>query len=388
MSQSNKAMETLTAQWYNAMVAGLGLDPQKFQLYQGPNSLVSTSQSMWNMFNAVPPKAVNSFYLDPAQANNFAPNYNVVLSALRATSTSDFQTCMGDYYSKWQTYFNEHDPETWDPQGITNMFNKWALKNAPGKAGCVNALNKIFIDPINMAQAMFSAAKGSYAWNQTIDGLNKALSSGAKKTFTLDSKTGSSDLSHTWGGGTTSIFFDIFSFGGGASYDKLSESATSQGLNISAEFQKVTTFAAGPYAQKDSNDPILSEYEPWYYSAALSRAYKTKDNTVWDPQSPTTWESMFGSNGIFQRMSSALVVADGVKITMTSSASYSTSEQEEIRGAAKAGIWPFFTISGQGGSTTKVTFDDFGKFTATTEIALGNPQVLGILQSPFSSVFG
>jgi hypothetical protein len=65
MSQVNEAMQTLTAQWYNAMVDGLGLSPEEFQLYQGPNSMVTTSQDMWNIFDAVPPASVNNYY-DPS----------------------------------------------------------------------------------------------------------------------------------------------------------------------------------------------------------------------------------------------------------------------------------------------------------------------------------
>jgi hypothetical protein len=234
------------------------------------------------------------------------------------------------------------------------------MKNAPSKASCVTALTKALINPVNVAQAMFQSAKGSYAWNKTIDKLQNALSGAASKSFVMDSKTQSSGLKHTWADGTTSIFFDIFSFGGGASYDKLTQSTISSGINVNASFQKVTTFASGPYAQKDANDPILSELEPWYMSVVLAKAYKTKDNTVWNNQAPTTWKTAFGSDGFLQRMTSALVVADGIEITMSSEASFSLSEKEEIKGAAKAGIWPFFSISGQGGTTTEVTFDDFG----------------------------
>lgn len=387
MSESNKAMETLTAQWYNAVVTGIGLDDQKFQLYQGPNSLMSTSQDMWNLFSAIPPKSVNNYY-DPAQANNFAPNYNEILVSLVTNSDSDFKNCMGDYYAKWTEYFKENLPDEWTVKSISGVFNKWAMINAPSKSSCGTALTKALINPINIAQEMFAAAEGKYAWNKTIESLKSALAGGGSKSFSMNSKTESSSLQHTWAKGSTSIFFDIFSFGGGASYDKLTQSAISEGLEIEASFEKVTTFAAGPYAQKDENDPILSDLEPWYMSAALSKAYKTKDNTVWNNQAATTWETAFGSDGFFQRMATAIVAADGVSIKMTSTASYSSSEQEEIRGAAKAGVWPFFTVSGQGGSTTKVTFDDYGRFTSETTIAKGNPQILGVLQSSMADVFG
>ncbi len=387
MPASNDAMQTLTAQWYNAMVTGLGLSNQSFQLYQGPNSMVTTSQQMWNIFNAVPPTAVNNYY-DPTQANNFAPDYNNILVALVATSDTNFQTCMGDYYAQWQTYFQTHQPKTWDSKGISDLFTQWSMMFAPSKSGCVTALTKAFINPINTAQNMFAAAAGSYAWNQTIDALQGALAGGANKSFTMDSLTQSSSLSHTWANGGTSVFFDLFSFGGGADYDTLSQKATSAGLTIKANFKKVTTFAAGPYAQADPNNPVLANYNPWYYSAALATAYThPNDNTVWNNQSATTWNSAFGPSGFLQRMATAIVVADGIDITITSTASYSSSEQTQITSAARVGFWPFFSASGGGGSNTVVTFNDNGQFTSTTSIAPGNPQTLGILQSPMSSIF-
>ena len=43
MSAIDQAMQTLTAQWYNAMCTGLNLSPGNFQLTQGSNASVNTS---------------------------------------------------------------------------------------------------------------------------------------------------------------------------------------------------------------------------------------------------------------------------------------------------------------------------------------------------------
>ncbi|MGL6370243.1 hypothetical protein ACSZNB_11580 [Aeromonas hydrophila] len=382
----NEAMDKLTAQWYNALVTGLGLSPDQFQLYQGPNSAMSTSQDMWNLFNAVPPASINNYY-NPSQVNNFASNYGLILGALVPSSNSSFQNCMGDYYSKWNKYFSDHDPKTWDAQGISDLFSSWAMRNAPGQAGCVTGLTNIYINPINIAINKFASAKGQYAWNKTIDAMKSALDGGEKKYFSMNSRTASSDIRHTWANGCTSVLFDIFSFGGGSSYDNLTTKTCSAGLQIDAQFEKMTTFTAGPLAANDPNNPVLSDYSAWYESAVLATAYKTKDNTVWNNQSSTTWDKAFGDNGFLQRTTSSIVIADGITIKMTSSASFSTSERTQIQAAAHAGIWPFFKASGGGGSTTEINFNDDGSFTAITKIALGNPQILGILQSPIANSF-
>ncbi|MEB0302418.1 hypothetical protein, partial [Mucilaginibacter sp. 5C4] len=99
------------------------------------------------------------------------------------------------------------------------------------------------------------------------------------------------------------------------------------------------------------------------------------------------WDKAFGAAGFLQRMATALVVADGINITIVSAATFSTSDQTTITAAASGGFWPFFSASGQGGSSTTVTFDDQGRMTATTSSPLGNPQILGVLQSSVGSIF-
>ncbi len=385
MSEVNEAMQDLTAQWYNALVTGLGLSSNSFQLYQGPNSMMSTSQAMWNLFNAVPPATINN-YNDPASANNFSDDYSLILSSIKEGGDSSFQTCMGDFYLDWNKYLIANMPETLDVASITKVFNGWALTH-PSQAGCLSNLTKMYNNPVNLANQMLQNAGGKYPWNKTINDLQTALNGGAAKSFKMDSATASSDTNHTWAKGGVSAFFDIFSFGGSGSYDHLTQKTTTAGISIDASFQKFTTFQAGPLSQNDASDPVLSGFSPWYNGAAMALAYTTKDNTVWNNAKPTTWEKAFGTNGFVQRLTSALVVADGVEITMTSSATFSSSDQTDIEAAAKVGIWPFFSGTVSGGQTTKVTFDDAGKMTAVTSIPLGNPQIIGILQTPMSSIF-
>jgi hypothetical protein len=386
MSQVNEAMQTLTAQWYNALVTGLGLSDQSFQLYQGPNTMVDTSQLMWNIFNAVPPKAVNNYY-DPTQANNFTGVYGLILDALVANPDTSFKNCMGDYYDVWQAYLKANKPEKLNAKTISSLFNDWAMVNAPEKASCVAGLTKAYINPVNVANLMYLTADNSYAWNKTIENLEKALKSGAYKEFTLNSSTESSNTEHTWAGGRASVFFDLFSFGGGGSYDKVTTKATSAGIEISAKFGSVTTFAAGPYTQYDAQDPTLCDYSAWYNSAVMALAYTTKGPKVWNPEKPSNWDNIFGDKGTLQRMATALVVGDDITIKMKSKADYSSSEQTQIRAAAKLGFWPFFRASGGGGTDYDVQFKDDGTFECTTIIKQGNPQILGILQTPMANVF-
>ena len=59
-SAAGEAMGTLTEQWYNALVTGLSLNPDNFQLFQGSESIGDTSEFIWNILDAIPPKSINN----------------------------------------------------------------------------------------------------------------------------------------------------------------------------------------------------------------------------------------------------------------------------------------------------------------------------------------
>jgi len=392
MSAVQDAMDNLTKQWYNALVNGLHLSSNNFQLYQGGTTTGNESEWIWNILDAVPPKGINNFY-NPSQNNNFSQDYQAVIANLQPSSDNSFQNCMGDYYDAWQKYVASSDAPSDimdSADAMSSAFKKWAFVHAPSQMNCSSSLvSSYFNDTVTIANNMFSAAqtsKKAYAYTITIEDLKNNLASAPSRSFSLDTKTASTDISHTWAEGSTSVFFDFFSFGGGTNYDSLSEKTTSSGLTIDVKFDSVATITAGPLA-KPSSDPILQNYTPWYDSAALARAYGTKDNTIWKHGSPS-WETTFGENGNMQYITTSLVIVDGIYVSTTTEANYTSSEQTTITGEASSGFWPFFSASGSGGSETKATFDSDGKMTAKTTSPKGNPQVIGVLVSTTKEFLG
>ena len=146
----------------------------------------------------------------------------------------------------------------------------------------------------------------------------------------------------------------------------------------------LVTFTAGPLA-KPSTDPILSQYQPWYSSAAFNLAYQN-NNTVWNTN-PPTWANTFGSNGDIQRTCSSLIVVDGITVNMTSNAGFSSSQQTQFQAAASVGYWPFFKASGSGGWSHDVNFDSNGNVTVKSTCPTGNPNILGVIVTPISLAF-
>jgi hypothetical protein len=383
----DEAMQNLTAQWYNAVVAGCGLDPSTFQLFQGNAPVGNTSESLWNIFDVVPPLAINNFY-NPSQANIFSLDYGAVINNLKPQNSNAFQSIMGDYYSQWVAYLRT---VTTVPQGgMTALFNNWAQLHLPPNLvqTAYTAYQQIAQGLVPVAVQMWlnagGATSGVKAYNNTIAQLQSALASAPGKSFQMNSSTESTDVSHTWASGEVAGGFDIFAGAASSSYDQLTSAMAEAGISISASFDHLLTFTAAPLA-KTSTDPILSQYQPWYNSAALNLAYQNNNNVVWN-NNPPTWQDTFGPGGNMLRTTSALVIVDGINITMTSSVGFSSSQQTEFKAAAEGGIWPFFEASGHYGWTQDTSFDSNGNITVTSSSPTGNPNILGSIVTPVGAV--
>ncbi len=384
------AMKTLTAQWYNAVVNGCGLNPMNFQLYQAHLPLGQVSEDLWNIFDAVPPLSITHYY-NPSQLNILSQNYGGVINHLNPQDGDKFETAMRDYYPMWVAYLKTNP--TMPKGGMLELFKNWSDMNMPPDRAqmCYTLYQQIANDVVVVAVQkwinMQNAASnpGIAAYNQTIEDLTHALDGGEPQTFALNSETESSDTSHTWAQGEVAGgIFDFF-WGSDAQYEKWTESISEAGVTIDVSFDKLVTFAAGPLFQP-STDPILSQYTPWYYGKALSLAYHHQDNTVWQHGAPT-WADTFGAQGDLQRTCAALVVVDGITVTTESSMSVAKDEQDKFKAAVAAGFFPFFEAEGSGGWEHTTTFNDNAGFKISSTCPQGNPQVIGVLVSDISSIF-
>ena len=389
-NSAEEAMKTLTAQWYNAMVAGCGLNPMNFQLYQAHLPLGTLSEDLWNIFDAVPPLSIVHYY-NPSDLNILSQNYGGVVNHLNPQNGDKFQTAMGDYYPQWTTYLKTN-PKI-PGGGMLALFQDWAQMNMPPDQAqtCytlyAQLANDVIVVGVQKWIAMQTATShpGVAAYNQTLEDLKHALEGGEPQGFTLNSETEASDITNTWAKTELGGVLDFFWGGGDAKYQKWTEQVTTSGVTIKVTFDKLVTFAAGPLYQPSSN-PILSQYTPWYNGKALSIAYHTNDNTVWQHGAPT-WADTFGPTGDLQRCCAALVVVDGISVSTQSSASIATSEQEDFESAVAAGFFPFFEAEGSGGWSHTTTFNDNGSFSIESSCPQGNPQVIGVLVSDIAGIF-
>jgi len=360
-----QAMNTLEAQWYNSMVDGLHLDPSTYLMLQPNTPIGNTSDKVWAYFNSVPPLSLN-FNLNSQQFNQFYPTYEAVVNQLKAQTTLRLQRDLADCYPTWMAYVKTLNPLP-TPDQLPNTFRSWAMFNCPDHAAQgYTDFQAILHDPVSLAQQYVMNQAGfmnnTPNFSQTIDDLNQAIQIAPAGGFTLDTATASSDVTNTWAKASVSGFYDFFSGSASTDYSSLSAKAASSRVTVDVKFAHVMTFTAAPGL--------------WYNSAALGMAYGTQDNTLWNPGTPS-WATTFGPKGDLQRLLTSLVIVDGITCTITSEASYSTQEQQQINADMSVGIWPFFSLGASGGYSHSAATFDGGKMTVTGSSVGGNPMILG-----------
>lgn len=393
MSTAQDAIKTFSQQWYNALVTQASLDPATFQLAQGSISLGTTSVTIWEFFNSIPPASINNDF-NPSAINSFAQTYLAVVNNLLPQTGNAEREILGDKYAEWVAFQKDNIPSGFDFEQENAalklrlaIYNKFSVMNGLDQ-GTTNAMRTVLnqLDVISHAQLMCSAANPNFAYTATIARLNSAINSGQKKTVQFNSKTQSSDTSNAWAKGNVSGPYGFFSAKASAEWNKFTEDISSNGFDLEVTFAKLATLVGGPYSAKTNIDTDLSTYKPWYYSPALNTAYKNNNNKVWKHGSPT-WDDTFGSNGSLKRMTTAIIVVDGITSKMTTKASVSSDKHDAFKTAAKAGYFPFFKAEGAGGWSHDVKFNADGSLTVTSSTKEGNPNVLGFLVTDITSSF-
>lgn len=397
MTAAQDAMQEMTAQYYNALTAGAGLDPNQFQLAQGAISLGTDSSAIWRMLDSMPPDMVNNFF-QTSNLNSFSQSYGAVINNLMPQTGNEQQQILGDDYVTWVAYqvANALTPPTdpSDPKSFIKprlaRFNTWAYSIGLDTSK-ISAMQTLMgqTDIIANAIDAYNAAKAGagFAYTASITALTNVLASGVPKSFTLDSKTANSKLNSKWAQADMSAAYWFVSVSASSQWDHTITDMASNGVKTTVSIQKLVTLPGGPYSLATLMSPDLSKYLPWYNSKALQTARAQNDNLLWKHSAPT-WDQTFGPKGNMQQATTALIVVDGVQSKTTTTASVAKSDQENFKAQAKLGVWPWFQAEGSGGWKNDVEFNDDGSFTVTSgNPTLGNPVVLGVLVTPIENAF-
>ncbi len=388
-SSGADAMKTLTEKWYNTMVTGLNLSDQTFQIYQSNVQLGNLSTALWAIYDSIPPLSVTQM-AEPSQISRFSDNYSGVINTILPSGALAWKQVLADTYPDWVTYLDGFR-QSGDPLpsgGMLTLFTNWAQLNIedPAKAQkAITLYSQILNGVVPTAQGRFISAAGVYAYDKSIDDLRSAVKQGPSQGYSFDSSTASSSIQHTWAKGSISGAFRFLWGGGSSSFDQVNATFGGSEVTIDVKFDNVISFAAAPLQTKTFVGS--KDFPAWFSSAALNFAFQNKGNDVWPVDGAASWDSTFGASGNLKRFATNLVVGDGMTMTMSSTATFSTEERQKITGQASGGVWPFFRADVSGGFTNDVTFDDSGKMVVTATSPKGSPLVLGANVLPIEDIF-
>ncbi len=380
---SSDPLTILQNQWYNTIAAGIGGNAN-FQIIQPSTTLppTATNDLLWHQFNNIPPKALTS-NLTLSGGNQFYSDYSAVLSQLTSNALTNFQNVLGSFYPLWQQYLSTLSPSSWTLQTLPSVFFQWAVVNAPSVAGPGrSAYQGALLDPIFQAQTMaFNTAgfvNNTPNFTQGLTQLFQQVPAGSSLNLSFDSNTASSNVTSTWAQGNQGSLFGIFG-SSDASTSQLTQIFASSRVTASVSFQKAITFVADPPGPPNG----------WYSSAALAAAYNSPSgSSPWNPNATPNWAGTFGPTGNMQQFVGSLIVADGMAVTITSFAEYSSSQQTTITQSSSGGFWPFYWGSGSSTYTNNVSFNSNSNLTYTMTSQVGNPQIIGANVLPVSQYLG
>ncbi len=380
----NDQITKMNAGWYNVVVGALDLDPTNFQLAQGTLGLqTNDSSGLFLMSDAVPPSAA-VHYFDSSGLSKRSSAYGALLNALMPEQASTLPQVLGDMYSNWITFkasFYKDNPTSDKTQ--VEVFEIWANRTLdPSKAGQAitvykqaanNKLNQALDDlHAKAAQQTFTAPDQTqfslYRYTATNSGANNAIATGGGPvSIDYNSSTANSTLKQTTAQGSASGFWDIFSGGAGASFDKLNTTAAASEFSVTGTIGKFATLATAPIA--------------WFDSFEFERAFHGKgDAGIWNPVANLgDWNSFFSQpSGSLSRRVSQLILVSDYELTVTSHASYSSEDYQQITTQASFGIWPFFSAQASATNTSDYKHNENGTLSVTHRLGKGLIQIWGV----------
>jgi len=286
-------------------------------------------------------------------------------------------------YTSWITF--KTTPANWTAGStLTSVYTAWSNTAPidPGRAARgAAAIQAAQMAPLNQAyaayalpanQQTFTGTDGTqftlYRYSATNQAAVSAINgSSGGATINFDSSSMDTSTNSTFVEGAASGFYDIFSGGASGSFDQLNSKAVGSGFSIKGTIGQYTSLASGPGA--------------WYTSSEVSRAFDGNGNAnIWDPQASSgNWSSFFAQpNGALARFVSELVLVSNYTITVTSKATYSQSDYQQIKAAANFGIWPFFSASASATHTTSETLNSDSTLSVTYTLPQGAIQIWGV----------
>ncbi|MBZ5714922.1 hypothetical protein [Nannocystis pusilla] len=353
-------MTVLQNKFYNGLTAALAASPTSFQLSVPAAPLPASDAGLWACLDVLPPKSLTFNRAQPASPY-FAAYAAVVEQLEYAPSLVSVIGSAAD--TAWQAYLAGLDP----PPSVCQqgpIFRTWAEKNGysgVAVAGASNLAGTCLFEGQQQAVARYQGPNGlAIDFVGGYADLQATLAAAGPAQLAFDSLRTSSDVSRTWAGGQQLGLQGLWT--GLGPLDALSARFAAGRVQVTATLTHYAAWLATPGG--------------WYSSSLLNAAYSSQSTPPWPVGADPDWTDAFGPTGNLVWFLGSLAVGDGLHAVVTSTTSFTRTEQATIRAHAAQGMWPFYAPS-SAVVTNAVSFDAVGHLTITTTSAAGNPFVLG-----------
>jgi hypothetical protein len=361
MSITNLPCDSITAitnAWYNQLCESLHLSTEYFQLCQ-PVAIAPNNEALWTCAGLVPAKTLqyNSWYYDQP---TFFSQYAAIVSQLQFPESSFEQHIGSANYAKWNSYL-EGLPQPPPGNTLPTVWFQWAIIHAPAVAN-IGRTDLSSLVLLRGAQAAFAPYLGPNALSPeflpALPDLMATLQAAPPATILFTSANGNPDVSGSWVPGNDPNLFGMWtgSWCGFLINKKFSQSA----ISVSLQFDHYSVVSVTPGA--------------WYNSGLLHLALVSKSTPPWS--SSTEWDTCFGQNGTLNYAIGSVLIVDGLSLTLTCEADFTSDEQSMIKSQVEMGFWPLYARQIDSIITNGISFGP-GKMTITCQSVPGNPIVMG-----------
>ena len=355
----NDSFTGITNAWYNQLCSKLNLPIGNFQLTQ-PVGVPESDADLWAYINLIPPQTLKFNYWYYKQPTFFS-QYAAIVNQLQFPENS-FEKAIGKAtFIKWNNYLKSL-PQPPPDNTLPTVWFQWAMLNAPAVAniGRSDLSCQLLIKSARAALAPYQGVNAKQpGFSPSLSALNATLQASPSTQFTYTSSDADPHVANScWVPGNDPSLFGIYtgSWCGFLINQKFAQSSIT--VSVTLEHFALVSVTPGD----------------WYNSGLLNLALTSASAPPWS--SATEWEGYFGAHGTFTYAIGAVLAVDGISLTLTSDADFTSEEQAIIKSQSGAGYWPLY--GGQLSSiiTNEISFDS-GNLTIKCNSEPGNPILIG-----------
>lgn len=338
----------ITNAWYNQLCSKLNVPISNFQLIQ-PIGVPESDADLWAYINLIPPQTLkfNSWYYNQP---TFFSQYAAIVNQLQFPENS-FEKAIGKAtYTKWINYLKGL-PQPPPDNTLPTVWFQWAMLNAPAVAniGRSDLSCQLLIKSAQAALAPYQGANAKLpGFAPSLSALKATLQTSPSTQFTWSSSDADPNVVNTWVPGNDPSLFGVYT--GSWSGFLINQKFAQSSITVSVTLEHFALVSVTP--------------GDWYNSGLLNLALSSASVPPWS-------SATFPPYAI-----GAVLAADGISLTLTSDADFTSEEQAIIKSQPGAGYWPLYGAQLSPIITNEISFSA-GTMTIKSNTEPGHPVIIG-----------